>query len=229
MWVAASRGLEFRPRLLVWSERVQGTVSALRLQAKDHRRVNVFLDGAFAFGLAKVLAARLRVGQVLTDDEIAGLQRLEQEEASFRQAVGLIARRPRSAQELRKALTRREIAPEVQEAVLRRLGEQGLLDDQAFAAAWVDNRRAFRPRSRVALRAEMRRKGIDRSTIDAALAEWDETAAAMEAGRRAARRWHALPEREFLQKLMGSLSRRGFDYETSSTVAHRLWQETTLT
>jgi regulatory protein len=207
---------------------LQGTVTALRLQAKDHNRVSVFLDGAYGFGLAKVLAVRLRVGQVLGEAEVAGLQRQDQEEAAFHHAVGLIGRRPRSVQELRKAMGRREVAPEVQEAVLGRLQVQGLLDDQAFAAAWVENRRAFRPRSRMALRAELRRKGIDRTAMDAALAEWDETAAALEAGRRAARRYTSLPEREFIQKVMSSLSRRGFDHETSTTVARQIWQETTL-
>jgi regulatory protein len=207
---------------------VQGTVTALRLQKRGSGRVNVYLDGVFGFGLARVLAARLRVGQELGEADVAELQRQDEEEEALGRALGLIGRRPRSVKELQQAMERRGVAQQVQEAVVARLQAQGALDDRAFADAWVENRRAFRPRSRIALRAELSRKGIDRSTTEEALAAWDDTAAALEAGRRAARRCSGLPEREFVRKVTGSLSRQGFDYETSSTVARRIWRETTL-
>jgi regulatory protein len=52
-----------------------GTITALRFQKRNKDRVNVYLDGQFAFGLAAIEAVRLRVGQTLSDDDVARLQR----------------------------------------------------------------------------------------------------------------------------------------------------------
>lgn len=205
-----------------------GVVTALRLQSRRTDRVNVFIDGEFALGLAKILAAGLRVGQRLSDEEIADLQRKDTEEEMVRWAVRALSRRPRTEWELRTGMKRKNIPSAIQEAVIGRLQNAGLIDDEAFAKAWTENRLTFRPRSARALRAELRRKGVSSEEIDGVLEEFDETEAAWKAARKGSHRYQGLSERDFRRRLSAYLSRRGFDYPTIAPVVEQLVREITF-
>jgi hypothetical protein len=61
-----------------------GTITALKLQKKNKERVNVYLDGRYAFSLAAIEAAKLKRGQLLSDQEIEGLLGRD----SFQKAYG---------------------------------------------------------------------------------------------------------------------------------------------
>ena len=78
-----------------------GTITALIAQKRNKDRVNVYLDGEFAFGLAAIEAIRLRQGQVLSDEEIEHLKALDEIERAHERALNLLSYRPRSAQEIR--------------------------------------------------------------------------------------------------------------------------------
>ncbi len=71
----------------------------------------------------------------------------------------------RSRAELAKALDARNVPADVATTVLDRFEDVGLIDDQAFAAAWVESRQSTRGLSRRALAFELRRKGIDDEVI----------------------------------------------------------------
>lgn len=202
-----------------------GEVTRLVLQKKNKQRVNVYLDGEFGFGLAKVLAARLKVGDRLDAERIAELQQKDSVEEARKRALRLIARRPRSEQELRRYFDRKDIPPSVQDEALDRLRQAGLVDDRAFAEKWVENRMAFRPRGALALRQELRQKGVDRAAIESALEDFDEEAAARKAARKAARRYQDLSWDEFRQRVSAYLGRRGFRYSMTSSVVEAVWQE----
>jgi regulatory protein len=165
------------------------------------------------------------VGQSLDEIELAQLEAEDVTARGIRWAYGQIARRPRSESEIRQGLRQRNLTPAQQDQVLERLRTRGWLDDQAFADAWVENRRAFRPRSALALRAELRQKGVPAAQIAAALAAQDDEASALEAGRKAARRWASAGTAEFQSRLTAYLMRRGFDYSISARTARRLWEE----
>lgn len=77
-----------------------GTITALTTQVKNPDRVSVFLDGAFACGLALEVAAGLRVGQTITATDLAALEHREEVHHARERAVALLARRPRSATRL---------------------------------------------------------------------------------------------------------------------------------
>jgi len=82
-----------------------------------------------------------------------------------------LAVRPRTRTELAAALRRRGIAPDVAAEVLGRYAEVGIIDDRAFAAAWVTSRHHGRGLARRALAGELRRKGVDADVVDEALDE----------------------------------------------------------
>src|SRR5262245_29551432 len=144
-----------------------GTITALQAQLSDSQRVNVFIDGDFALGvsLATLARERLYVGQVLGLEDYARLERAEQADRALSAALRALDARPRSTAELRLRLKRKGFDPESVDAALARLTELGLLDDQTFARAWVENRQNARPRGTSALRDELRRKGVDAEII----------------------------------------------------------------
>ena len=211
------------PRRFHFGEGMETVIRALRVPRGTRRKVEVVLDDHRRLRLAPVLAARLNVGQSISGDDLERLRREDETEEAYQSALGLVARRPRSELELRRSLERRKLSADQQAAVLARLAAAGLVDDRAFAAAWVENRRAFRPRSSVGLRTELRRKGVPADSIAAALAEHDDDSAARSVLERRWARWAALPWEELRRQATQYLVRQGFDYETVKRAVRDRW------
>lgn len=202
-------------------------ITALKIQARNKNRVNVYLDGEFAFGLVKIEAARLKVGQSLSPPDVERLKQRDVLETAYERALNYLSYRPRSEAEIGQYLKKKQLTGEQIAAVVTRLKQAGLVDDQAFAAQWVENRAAFRPRARRALKAELRAKGVDAKNIQTVLEEVDEAQAARQlAASRAPRLLRQkLSKVEFRRKLGEFLARRGFDYETISEAVERAWRD----
>jgi len=205
-------------------------ITAIQVQKRDPNRVNIYLDGEFAFGLARIVAAWLQVGQTLDEEKIAKLQADDSRERAWGQALLFLSYRARSESEIRKNLNKHEIPEVVIEDTLERLRGAGFADDKKFASAWVENRSTFRPRGRRALAQELRQKGLDDSTIESALEGVDEEALAYEAGQKKAQKLalslsKGLEWLAFRKKLSEFLARRGFSYSVIAPVVTRLWNE----
>jgi len=199
-------------------------ITALTAQRRRRGRVNVFLDGGYAFSLQDTLAATLRVGQTLDEQAIAELRRRDVVEDAYDRALHYLADRPRSAWEVRQYLRKHDLNEEEQAAVLGRLARAGLVNDREFAQFWVENRTAYRPRGRRALRAELRQKGIATEVIEDAVSSVDEDAAALALAEARAGRLSHLDRQTFRQRLYGYLQRRGFAYDVCRRVTDLLWE-----
>jgi regulatory protein len=189
-----------------------GTITALRFQKRNKDRVNVYVDGEFAFGVAAILAAHLRVGQKLGEEDIARLETEDDVEQAYERALNFLSYRPRSQAEVRRNLRKKKLEDSVVEAVLHRLIEAGLLDDREFAHYWVENRVQFNPRGMRALRQELWQRGVPGAIIDDELAGFDEEPSARRVAEAGARRFADLAPRQFRAKLGAYLARRGFSY-----------------
>jgi len=200
-------------------------ITAIEVQKKRSNRVNIYLDGEFAFGLARITAAWLRVGQELEEKKIEQLQAEDARERALQQALLFLGYRARSESEIRKNLQKHEIPESVIEETLQRLRRDGLANDDQFARAWVENRTAFRPRSRRLMALELRQKGLDDESTKAALEAVDDEALAYEAAQKRAPRFKGLEWSEFRKKLTGFLARRGFSYSVISPVVTKIWNE----
>lgn len=201
-------------------------ITALQPQKRRPDRLNVYLDGEFAFGLDRLVAAWLQVGQELSDEKIAALQAEDEREQAYRQALLLLSYRPRSSREVRQNLEKHGVAEPVIEDVLSRLQTAGLVNDEQFARTWVENRATFRPRSRRALQSELRRKGLPDEVIQSALqGSADDAALAQEAALRYAPRLQHLEWTEFRQKMIAYLGRRGFAYPVAADAVRAAWEQ----
>ena len=209
-----------------------GKITALRAQAKDPQRVNVFVDGEFALGisLSTITKTGLHVGKQLNTEEFAKLEQIESGDKAYLAALRFLEARPRSIAEVRARLGRKDFSPEAIDAAIARLAELDLLDDAAFARYWVENRRAYRPRGAGALRDELRRKGIDADVTAEILNDdaltGDESAGAWGLARGALRKYADSRDRNtFIRRMGGYLQRRGYTFEVIRPIIDQLWAE----
>ena len=200
-------------------------ITALVVQKRNPNRVNVHLDGEYAFGLARIVAVWLRVGQELDEEKLKRLQVEDARERAVQQALLFLSYRARSESEIRQNLRKHEMPEEVIEETLVRLRQDGLANDGQFAQAWVENRSTFRPRSRRMLAMELRQKGLNDEAVSSALEDVDDEPLAYEAAKKRAPRLKALEWTDFRKKLSEFLARRGFSYSVIAPAVTRIWNE----
>ena len=203
-----------------------GTITAIEPQRRrGGRRFNVYVDGEFAFSLDASLAARLRLDQEVDAAALAALAAADERARALDAAYTFLSYRPRSAREVEQRLQQKGYSPAAIASTRERLDRFRLVDDTTFARYWVEQRQAYNPRGRTALRAELRAKGVGAAEIAAALPEGDEGAAAYQAGLRRLRSLGKLDHLTFRQRMGAYLQRRGFSYGASAAAVERLWAE----
>ena len=137
-------------------------------------------------------------------------------------ALRFLEARQRSAAEVRRRLLLHGYRADLVEGSIERLTELGMLDDAAFAKAWVESRDRARPRGERALRQEILRKGVERDVRDQAIADReterpdaDEHAARRLLERHASALARVADPRSRHQRAYALLARNGFDSETA--------------
>jgi regulatory protein len=128
---------------------------------------------------------------------------------------------PRTRAELADLLAEREIPDEVADEVLDRFTEVGLIDDAAFANAWVESRHRGRGLGKRALAQELRRRGVDDELARDALDELEpdqEEATARELVRKKLRSMRSLERQVAMRRLIGMLARKGYPGGLAMTI-----------
>jgi len=152
-------------------------------------------------------------------------QELRDPEALGRQiCLRLLTVAPRTRAQLADAMRRRGVPDEAAEAVLDKFTGAGLIDDAAFARAWVESRHHGRGLSRRSLSAELRQRGVDADDISEAVELVDQDREAATARRLAERKLAASrgqPHDARVRKVAGMLARKGYP----SGLAFRLIRE----
>nr|WP_231626902.1 recombination regulator RecX [Streptomyces apocyni] len=140
----------------------------------------------------------------------------------------LLTGTPRTRKQLADALRKREIPDEVAEQVLARFEDVGLINDAAFADAWVESRHHGRGLARRALARELRTKGVDAETIAEAVGQLDserEEAAARDLVARKLRATRGLDRDKRLRRLAGMLARKGYPEGMALRVVRQALEE----
>lgn len=125
----------------------------------------------------------------------------------------LLTGTPRTRRQLADALRKREVPDDVAEEVLTRFEEVGLIDDAAFAEAWVDSRHHSRGLARRALARELHTKGVDSAVVEEAIGRLDGDQEAERARALIDRRLRAtrgLDPDKRIRRLAGMLARKGY-------------------
>lgn len=199
-------------------------ITALTAQKRNPNRLNVYLDGDFAFGVERIVAAWLSVGDEIDTEKLQVILQKDELEKAYLRALRFLSVRIRSVHEVSLRLKEAGYSSETIESTILRLESSGLLSDSEFSRSWVENRCTFRPRAKRALIVELRQKGIVDQEIQSAVSNLDETLLAQQAAEKVAPRFAKLPFDEFRKKMFGYLSRRGFSYGIANETIRNTWQ-----
>jgi regulatory protein len=172
----------------------------------------------------------MRPGRKAPAARRAELAAIEDPEVVVEAALRFLEVRPRSTAEVVRRLTFAGYRPELVSGAVERLTALGMLDDAAFAQAWVESRDRAHPRGERALRRELQLKGIDRAVIDEVLetreagqgsetSDPDQVAAERLLARHAAALGRVADPRARRQRAYALLARHGFDPETAGRLA----------
>lgn len=170
--------------------------------------------------LEYVIEHGLHEGTRLEADAWAAIRQSGGRRLAVRRALEVLARRPRTAAELKTALARHCSEDDAEHAVAR-MHELGYLDDQAWARSYVSSKRS-RQRGTALLRDELKQHGVPGDMAARVLEEHDDLEAALAAARRRLTALGRLDEQQLRRRLYDFLRRRGFDHGIARVVLEQL-------
>jgi len=195
--------------------------------AAQGRQCVIVLDDGREFLFSEEGCERVGVleGQAADVASFEALDAAEQRVNAHEAALRLLSHRARSENEMRTRLAMRGIPPEAIEDEIERLQKAGLLDDEKFARAWVENRKRTAPRGRRMLRYELLGRGIEHGSVEIATRDVDDRETALALARQKARTAPRTSYDAFLTKVGGFLRRRGFDYGLAVEATKAAWAD----
>jgi regulatory protein len=153
------------------------------------------------------------VDDTLPEDPVAAGPPADPEAVARKILLDQLTGQARSRSELADRLAKKNVPDDVATRLLDRFEEVGLVDDDAFARAWVASRQPGKGLARRALAQELRRKGIDDEVAREALDEIDpadEEAAARVLVRKKLRTLARVDDTVATRRLVGLLGRKGY-------------------
>jgi regulatory protein len=195
-------------------------ITAIKQQERLKGRYSIYVDDKYAFSLSAdaLLAERLYNGQQLDEVQLKAYKKLSADDKAYGLALAYVARRMRSRYEISDYFRRKGYDEALSEQLLSRLENLRLIDDVAFAEAWVRNRRLLKSVSKRRLTQELRQKRVEDDIIERVL-QADETD-----DRNVLRELVEKKRRQIKYhddvKLMQYLARQGFGYDDIKSALH---------
>lgn len=210
------------------------TITKLTPGVRDPNRVNVFLDGNFAFSLdiTQVVDLDVKVKQKIDPERLKLLQDASEFSKLYQRTLEWVLTRPHSVRETQDYLKRRklkriqlnrqrareekrplpELRDDIMTQVVERLIEKGYVNDQKFANFYVENRYVRRGISQKRLRMELRRKGVKEEEAKIALENMErpEEEEILKVIKKKRKKYN-----DFM--LVSYLVRQGFDFQKAKT------------
>jgi len=168
----------------------------------------------------------LKVSQRIDDGTLDKLLSEADGAKCYDAALRYLDFRSRSVDELKRHLLSKHIySTAVIDRTIERLKNSKLLDDTAFAKAWVNDRIRYKPKSRLMIQRELMQKGISEDNIADATTGIDDVASAYQAGLKKAKLLRSEDHLKFSIHLSAYLGRRGYSGEVVRSVVNKLWLE----
>jgi regulatory protein len=186
---------------------------------KNKKRVNVYLDDKFAFGLdlENYMKLGLKTGQQLTESEVEKIVTKAEYQKTLDKLLRFTTLRPRSEKEIRDRLQKYKVHKSIHKKLFNRLKRLDLVDDEKFAKWWIEQRLQFKFKSRRELEYELRIKGIDRELINQSLNnslnQKKEIEMAKKLIEKKKYRWQKLSKVDQKRKMQEFLLRKGFGWD----------------
>ena len=189
---------------------------------KNNKRVNIYLDYEFAFGLdlENFVKFHLKVDQELDEKQINKIIKEAEFKKILDKLLNFATLRPRSEKEIKDYLKRKKSPESITEELFKRLNSLELIDDTEFARWWVEQRQSFSPKTKRVLSNELKIKGIDREIIKEILEETeiDEVKLSKELIRNKMYKWERFDPKIKKQKISQYLVVKGFGWNVIQDV-----------
>lgn len=198
-----------------------GEITKLTVQKNDPDRMSVFVEGTFAFGVHQdlVLKHRLHTGRVLTSEEQQEIVDEDRIAKAKGRALDYLAHKPRTEAEVHRKLQQKDYPPSVIERVVAYLRDRGYLNDAEYTEEYVRRRFSVKGYGPVRIEQELRKRGVDRTLVEATVEDFFAEADPLAAARAHAEKgWSRIGReddpRKRRDKLYRYLTRRGYTYDT---------------
>jgi len=191
-------------------------VTAIKPQ-KNKKRVNIYLDGKFAFGidLENLVKFKIKEGNFIEESEIEKIIGAAESQKIWDKLLRFSALRPRSEKEIEDWYKKKNVPESLRKKYLDKLKYLDFVDDFKFAKFWIEQRLSFKPKPVSILKQELRQKGVKQETIDEVLSDFkiDELKQAKDLLEKNQSRWSRLTPDQFKKKASGFLLRKGYNWE----------------
>ena len=192
---------------------MEKVITTLETQKNNPDRINVFLDGEFAFGISRFVGAWLSIGQKIDESKITTLITTDEKERALQSALRFIGYRQRTEAEVINKLEKLKFTSEIIDIIMNELREKKYVDDKEFAVQWIEIRGESKPRGKNLFLFELRKKGIPADVIESVIEDIpEETEMALRLGKKYLKRFSSLKDDDFRKKMTGVLARRAFPY-----------------
>lgn len=196
-------------------------ITAITPQKKDKTRCNIEVDGRFYCGmkLETVMQCRLKVGDIVTAEELSRIQLESEKSSALDKALTHITASMKTEREIRDFLKKKGYLQDVCDYVVEKMKEYGFLDDELYAKQYAES--ACKRKGARLIEMELKRKGISEDAVEKAVAEiTDEEAGAR---RHLEKYMRGKPfDRVSIQKAYRHLLSKGYDYDTARAAIESL-------
>ena len=202
-------------------------ITKIEVQKKKQNRFNIYINDEFSFGVdeATLLKFALTKGTELTQDTIREIEQETQYQNAYQKALHFLNFKLRTAKEVYEKLEKIEVSDKVINQVLQQLMDHGFVNDQFYAESYVRENFALQKKGPKAVAFELKKKGVNDSIIQKALAEFDEATQldqAIEIAQKYVDRQGNAPVKTVKQKVYGFLMQRGYDLDIVQSVISAL-------
>ncbi|HSW85372.1 MAG TPA: RecX family transcriptional regulator [Candidatus Saccharimonadales bacterium] len=200
-------------------------VTVIKKQSNRAGRYSVFINNEYAFSLSDtaLLQSGLVAGQELSEQKVKALKKTSIEDKLYNSTLQYMALRLRSKWEIETYLKRKKASPALINAILNKLSNSNLINDTAFAKAYINDRRLLRPTSRRKMISELRNKHVPTNIIDETVSQNPESES--QAIDSIINRKRQISKYKDDLKLMQYLARQGFNYGDIKNAMKDLDQE----
>lgn len=196
-------------------------ITGITPQVKDKTRCNIEVDGRFFCGmkLETVMEHRLKVGAVVSEEELSRLQLESEKLTALDKALSFITASMKTEKDVRAYLKKKGYLSDVTDYVVEKMRSYGYLDDAAYARAYIEH--AGKKKGARLIAMELKRKGVPDEAVEEALSTFEgEEESAREVLKKYLR--GKTIDKATLMKAYRHLMGKGYSYETVKSALEAL-------
>lgn len=197
-------------------------ITDLKPQAKNAKRVSVYLDGSYYCGLdlLTVVKERLKVGQFIERERLIQIQRESELQACMDCALKSLSKSVKTQREVIDRLIKKGFLKEIAEETVDKLKGYGYINDENYSKRYAETYKNYKGKRLIKM--ELKKRGVDEKTADAVLS--NEIEGELETAIKIAEKYVKNKEKDSktLQKCYKYLLSKGFSYEDSLTASKRV-------